>query len=132
MSSGPISRSPDLRKLVDQGFELEIRAGHLVVTGIPYATTDRTVARGALVKELNLNGDVTGMPGNHVAMWAGSLPCDPAGVPLTGMVNGSTQREIAPGLIVDHTFSSKPEVVDPDYFEFVTRYVDMLEGPAQA
>src|SRR5215203_1596291 len=130
MSSGPISRRPDLRKLVDQGFELEIRAGHLVVAGIPYATTERTVARGALAKELN--GNVAGKPGNHVAMWAGSVPCDPDGVPLTGIVNGSQHREIAPGFAIDHTFSSKPEVPDRDYFEFVTRYVDMLEGPAQA
>jgi hypothetical protein len=132
MSSGPISRSPDLRKLVDQGFELDIRAGHLVVSGIPYATTERTVARGTLVKELHLNRDVTATPGNHVAMWAGSHPCDPAGVPLTGLVNGSARKEIAPGLVIEHTFSSKSQVVDPDYYEFVTRYIDMIEGPAQA
>jgi hypothetical protein len=132
MSSGPISHSPDLRKLVDQGFELDIRAGHLVVSGIPYATTERTVARGALVKELHLDRDVTGKPGNHVAMWMGSHPCDPAGVPLTALVNNSNRKEIAPGLAIDHTFSSKPQVADADYFEFVTRYVDILEGPAQA
>jgi hypothetical protein len=132
MSSAPFARSADLRRLIDQGFELDIRAGHLVVSDVPYVTSDGTVARGVLATELHLEGDVTRKPITHVAKWVGAHPCDRSGVPLKALVNGNQRREIAPGLIIDFTFSSKPDVADADYFEFVTRYVDMFEGPAQA
>jgi hypothetical protein len=132
MSSAPISRSADLRRLVDQGFELEIRAGHLVVTGIPYVVALDTVARGTLVKELTLAGDVTAKPNNHVVMWTGSHPCDQAGVPLTGIGHGTGHRPVADGLTIDRTFSSKPPGGYTDYHHLVTSYVNMFEGPAQA
>jgi hypothetical protein len=134
MSSGPISRSPDLRRLADQGYELEVRAGHLLVSHVPYVTDQREVAFGTIVAQLNLANDVTAAPSTHVVMFAGAHPCDQAGARLRGLVNQSTRRELSPGLFIDHTFSSKPHPTGryADYYEQITTYVDILGGPAES
>jgi hypothetical protein len=133
MSSGLFARSPDLRRLIDQGFELEHRAGHLVVSNIPYVISGGAVARGSLVADLNLDGgDQTRKPKSHVVMWIGAHPCDRSGTPLKALVNDTQRKAVAPDLVIDLTFSSRPDPADADYFELVTRYVDMIEGPAQA
>jgi biotin operon repressor len=36
MSRKPINRSPDLLKLQEEGYDLEIRSGYLLVKGVPY------------------------------------------------------------------------------------------------
>lgn len=86
MSRQLISRSPDLRLLTEEGYEVEIRAGHLVIGHVPYVAADRTVKFGSLVAALTLAptpaGDVTTLPANHVAMFAGETPCDREGRPL--------------------------------------------------
>ncbi|MBO9749677.1 hypothetical protein J7431_21210 [Xanthomonas phaseoli pv. dieffenbachiae] len=58
MSSSLISRSPELQRLRDEGFDLDIRDNHLLVKGIAYVTVDKTVAVGTLVIALHLTADV--------------------------------------------------------------------------
>lgn len=36
MQSALISRSPDLLRLRDEGYEVEVRSGHLLVHNVPY------------------------------------------------------------------------------------------------
>jgi hypothetical protein len=132
MSSALFARSADLRRLIDQGFELAERAGHLVVSGVPYVLPDGTTHRGSLVAKLHAQGDQTRKPFNHVVMWIGAHPCDRAGKPLSALVNGTLQKAIGADLVIDLTFSSRPDTPDADYFDLFTRYIDMIEGPAQA
>ena len=63
MSEKLISRSPDLRRLRDEGYEVEIRHGFLVVHAIPYVTSERSVALGRIVTDLTLSGEATARPG---------------------------------------------------------------------
>ena len=49
MSQRPISLSPDLTRLRNEGFDLEIRAGYLLVKDVPYVNAAREVKRGILV-----------------------------------------------------------------------------------
>ena len=132
MSNSPISRSPDLQRLVADGYELEIVAGHLVVRSVPFVSSAREVRRGSLVSELTLAGDVTTTPSTHVIMFAGGIPCDKDGAALDKIINDKTRKKITDELGVDCSFSSKPPEGYPNYYEKVTRYVAMLEGHAQA
>jgi hypothetical protein len=132
MSNSPISLSADLKRLVADGYELEIVADHLVVRSVPFVSSAREVRRGSLVSELSLAGDVTKRPETHVIMFAGGIPCDKNGVPLDKIINDKTRKKISDELTVDCSFSSKPPEGYPDYHEKVTRYVAMLEGHAQA
>jgi hypothetical protein len=82
MSHRLINHSPDLKKLRDEGYDLEIRSGHLLVKDIPYVNSRREVARGVLVMTLTLAGDVTAQPDNHVVTFIGDHPCRADGVEI--------------------------------------------------
>lgn len=63
-----ISHSPDLTQLRDEGYDIEVRAGHLLVKGVPYVNGRREVRRGTLVTPLGeVSGDITRPPGDHTA-----------------------------------------------------------------
>ena len=130
MSPRPISHSEDLRRLVGQGFELEIRCGHLLVHHVPYVNPAREVQYGTLVMALTLAGEVTARPHNHVAWFAGDVPCDADGKPLDQLITGSRRRDLGSGVLVDHHFSRKPTGGYRDYEHKVTTYVGLLSGPA--
>ena len=130
MSATAISRSPDLSRLVHEGYEVSIQAGHLVVSGIPYVNSEREIKVGALVSTLNAAGDVTRIPSDHVAYFMGEMPCDENGERLVKVIHDETARDLAPGLPIVCGFSSKPPEPDPDYFEKMHRYAEIISGPA--
>ncbi len=132
MSPEPISLSPDLTRLREEGFDIAVKSGHLVIGSIPYVTPKREVAYGTLVTPLSLAGDVTTRPPDHVVMFAGEAPCHRDGCRIDRIIPDSTRREIAPGLWIDFTFSSKPPEGYADYYEKMTAYVRILVAEAKS
>ena len=132
MSQQLISRSPDLKRLQDVGYDLAISGGHLLIRDVPYVNTDGMVKRGVLVSELTLAGDITTTPSTHVAMFAGEYPCDKDSNRLERLVNNSRHQDLGEGIIIDHTFSSKPQGGYRDYYDKITTYIALLASPAQA
>lgn len=133
MSQRPISLSPDLKKLQDEGHDLEIRSGYLLVKDVPYVNSSKQVKRGTLVSKLVLAGDVTARPDDHVAHFIGEHPCREDGKEIEQIKNQSLTRTLADGVVIDHTFSAKPKPADTyeDYYAKVTTYVAMFERHAQ-
>lgn len=133
MSQRPISRSADLQRLREEGFEIEIRAAHLVVHSIPYLDAKGDVRRGTLVSELSLAGDVTQRPSTHVAMFAGDTPHDANGNALRHLI-GSNHQDLGDGVSYDHMFSSKPQPSGAyaTYYEKIMAYAVLIAGPAEA
>ena len=133
MYQQPTNRSSDIQRLIDDGYEIEIRNGHLTMTAVPYVTANGKVRRGTLVSTLNLVGDRTTAPETHVIMFAGEFPCDRTGKPLTKIANSSVRREIGGGLTIDHQFSSKPVSGSyADYHEKLSTYAAILSNEAAA
>lgn len=132
MSPSPISRSPDLCALADDGYDIGIVSGHLVVRDVPYVNADGQVKRGILVSTLDLAGDVTTRPSTHVVMFAGEYPCDRNGRQLVKIKCGTERKVISEGLVVDHSFSSKPTDGYRDYHHKMTTYAAIISGPAEA
>lgn len=132
MSRELISRSSDLKRLQDEGYDIEVRSGHLLVKHVPYVSSNKEVKYGVLVSALNLSGDVTTTPSDHVAMFAGDAPCDRNGQVLHQILHSSERRDLGDDVVIDHTFSSKPASGYPDYYGKMTTYVKILAGPAQA
>lgn len=132
MSQQPINHSPDLKKLRDEGYEIVIISGFLVMRNVPFVNSKREVKLADLVSELDLAGDVTIRPKNHVVHFTGEHPCDKNGVPLTKIVNSSSQNNLAEGLIAQHSFSSKPKEGYADYYEKMTTYATILASQAEA
>jgi len=132
MSHALISRSPDLRALRDDGYDVSIVANHLVVRGVPYVNSGRKVAFGALASELTLAGDLTARPSTHVVHFAGEYPCHSNGNPIEALRHGSGRNDLGSGLVVDHSFSNKPAAGYPDYYEKMTRYIQIISSEAAA
>jgi hypothetical protein len=133
MSRQLISRSWDLQKLQNEGYELEIKAGFLLVKGVPYVNSRKEVQRGTLVMKLVLAGDMTTKPDDHVAYFAGDHPCNADGTEIEKIKHGSGERTLADGVIIQHSFSAKPKPDDfyPNYHKKVATYAALLAGPAQ-
>ena len=83
MSLKLINRSPDLKRLRDEGYEIEIRAQSLLIHSVPYLDSAKSLRRGTLVSELTLAGDKTAQPGSHVTHFAGAHPCLRDGRPMS-------------------------------------------------
>lgn|SRR2546425_2685033 len=132
MSLGLISRSGDLKRLRDEGYEVELSNGYLLINHIPYVNGNKQVAYGTLVSTLDLVGDITARPSSHVALWLGDYPCDSKGSQLTKLVNSSAHEQIREGLVATYSFSQKPTGGYQDYYQKMTAYIRILEGEAHA
>jgi len=128
MSLTPIDRSPDLLRLRTAGYNIQVTGtGFLLVHDVPYVNGDRTIARGTLVSNLDLAGDVTVQPKDHTAKFIGAYPCDCHGNALAGLKHGEGPHPLADGLVANHSFSRMPVAGQySDYFEKMTTYVALL------
>lgn len=131
MSNSLISLNPDLSRLRDEGYEIEIVSNHLVVRNVPYINADKQIRRGTLVSVLDLAGDTTVTPSTHIIMFAGEMPCDINGNELN-LVCDSTPKKIGTDITVNYGFSRKPPNGYPDYHAKITAYVTFLSSHAQA
>ena len=133
MSQQLISLSPDLLRLQNEGFDIEVRSGHLLLKGVPYVNAQRELHSGTLVTVLQVNGDRTGPPHDHTLYFIGDHPCNADGSEIRGIKNATRQQELAPGLTVNHRFSAKPKPSGKyrDYHHQLTTYAALITGPAR-
>ena len=123
MSPELISRRADLQRLVEEGYELEVRSGYLVLHRVPYVTSERTVKYGQLVCPIT----ETGPPPDHTMSFAGEYPCDDAGAPIEALRHSSNRQELAEGLWVDHYFSARPVAgTYENYHHKMTHYAQVI------
>jgi len=133
MSQQLINRSPDLKQLRDEGFEMEIKGGYLLIHQIPYVNSSKEILRGSFVCNLDLvNNHQTTRPKSHVMYFIGEIPCDNNGATLSGILNSSTKQSFN-GIEIQHTFSSKHSIgYYDDYYKKVTTYSRILSNQAKA
>jgi hypothetical protein len=130
MSHQLISLSPDLKRLREEGYFIQIRGGLLVMRDVPYVNSHRQVRFGTLISSLNVAGDVTRTPDTHVAYFDGEFPCGSDGQPLHQIAHQSAAIDLGHGVSAKHSFSSKPASGYTDYYHKMTTYAAILAGPA--
>lgn len=131
MSQRRINRSPDLKRLRDEGYDIAIEGGYLIARDVPYVNARREVGRGTLVSQLDLAGDVTTKPRSHVVYFAGEHPCHNDGSEIRQIKHQSVRKTLTPNLTTDHSFSAKPHGGYTDYHHKMTTYIGIIAGPAQ-
>lgn len=129
-----VARSPDLKRLRDEGYDLRVLGGHVVVGSVPYVTSSRAVRRGLIVSSLELAQNEVKKPDDHTVWFQGEAPCDKQGAQLDRIIVDTGPHTIVDGLIANYRFSSKP--LDgkgyPDYYAKFTTYIRILAHEAQA
>ena len=128
-----INRSPDLKRLRDEGFEIAVKAGYLIVHHIPYVNAHREVKFGKLISPLSLNNNVTIKPDNHVINFMGEYPCNNDGTIITGIQHSAQMNQpLFDGMVINFSFSNRPTNGYDNYYEKITRYVDIISAPARS
>lgn len=130
MSPAPFSRNPDLKRLRDEGYFVQIQGGVLVMREVPYVDAQRQVRTGSLISSLTMAGDQTCSPDTHVIYWDGDYPCRPDGTPIQAISHAAGVFPLGHGLTAKFGFSSKPEGGYTDYHHKMTTYAGILSGPA--
>lgn len=133
MSQRLIDLNDDLRRLRDEGYNVDGQSGYLVVRDVPYVGDGRVVKFGTLIFKLDLAGDRTSAPTTHVAHFDGDYPCNADGSPIEKIRHQSSDTELAPGLLSRHSFSAKPTEMGryDDYHHQASTYCAILTGQAR-
>src|ERR1035437_945745 len=133
MSQQLISHSPDLKRLRDEGYEIEIKGGYLLVHHIPYLNNMKEIKYGVLVSELTLSSNtLTSKPNTHVIFFIGEYPCNKDGTIIAPIQHASQNKTLHEGITINHSFSNKPPNGYSDYYHKVTRYTDIISAPAKS
>lgn len=132
MSNKLINRSIDLKRLRDEGYEIEVRGGHLIVHHIPYVNSSREVKIGKLISTLLMSNDVTLKPDTHVISFMGEHPCNNDGSIITAIQHSVVNQQLFNDIILNHSFSNKPPNGYDNYYDKVTRYIELIIGAAKS
>ena len=131
MSIAPLARDEDVRRLLDDGYDVTITGGHLVVRRIPYATADKTVAYGQLAYPVTVSGDQVVSNTDHRIWFVGTAPCNEHGQQLS--CANPDAHAVDAGTAASFMLSSKPvSGAYPSQYEKVTAYVRIVSHPAMA
>lgn len=130
MSPAPFSLSPDLKRLREEGYFVQIVGGFLVMREVPYVDGRKQVRTGTLISSLTLAGDVARRPDTHVVHFDGDYPCNADGSRISEIANQTRDYTLGHGLTAKHRFSSKPEGGYANYYDKMTTYAAILSGPA--
>lgn len=129
MSQQLISLSPDLKKLRDEGYEVEIIGGHLVVHHIPYLNSNKELKLGKFIIRLTIQSGIAKYM-DHIVYFMGEKPCNIDGSTINSIINSSYKEKINDEIESDYLLSNKPINGYKDHYEQVKRYVDIISLPA--
>jgi hypothetical protein len=126
-----VDRSSDLVRLIEEGYDIEIRDENLLVHHVPYVNSAAEVEYGILVSDLSTNGERTIAPGRHEVWVVGSIPYDHQGNEVGGIADRD-QLDYGGGLVACCRLSLKPGGRMPvDYYEKISHYVRILSRYAR-
>jgi molybdopterin/thiamine biosynthesis adenylyltransferase len=127
MSLKQIALNPDIRRLVDEGYEVDIRSGYLLIHSVPYVDSQRNVMLGSIITDLTINADELLPQRDHQVWFCGEYPCHSNGSPIEAIRNVSETR-----LLVDDVTVNFGTNGYPDYYSKMKSYIDILSNEAKA
>lgn len=128
-----INRNPDLKRLRDEGYELGMHGGYLIIRHIPYVNCKKEVKYGILVSPLTLvNQTTVGKPASHTIHFAGEVPCNQDGSVISAITHSTPVVPIMEGLTANQLFSNKPPNGYVDFYDKFSTYIKILSAPAKA
>lgn len=129
MSQKQIDLSPDLKRLQNEGYELEVRDGYGIMSHIPYLTINGETKYANLISNIGFQGDIAKYDGQHIIYFTGEYPCDLNGNEINPIRN-SQNNSVFAGISVKYMFSNKPDGNYKDYYDKFTSYANIISAPA--
>ncbi len=135
MSHRLIALNDDLRLLRDEGYNVSVESGYLIVRDVPYVDSASVVHYdGLLATNLEIpDGDHTVPPQDHTIKFRGSYPHTHRGAPIEALRHSSDPVRINERITTQHSFSNKIDGrLYKDYHEKIANYVRVLGDEAVA
>lgn len=129
MSQELINHSDDLKKLQNEGYEIEVKSGYGIVSHIPYLKANGEIDYGTLVSSIAFEGDKAKYNGDHVIYFSGDQPCNTDGTEITQIKHRASNLVLA-GINVKRSFSNKPDENYKDYYEKFVNYINIISSRA--
>jgi hypothetical protein len=120
-----------LKRLRDEGYEVEVRGGYLIIHHIPYVDSNKEIGYGKLISTLNLNDDKTIKPETHVINFMGAYPCNFDGTKITAIEHCSLNQKLFEDIDLNYSFSNKPPNGYDNYYDKVFRYIEIISSQAK-
>lgn len=131
MLSTLVNHNDDIKRLLEKGYALSIDSNHLVVRDIPYLDMDKNLQWGAIVSILVFTDQQHVKQQDHQIFFCGGHPCELDGSSIRNLGGGPTNLRLASeDLVVQRSFSNKPNGGFKDWFEKIESYVTIICGPA--
>lgn len=134
MPANPTAPDPYIQRLVDECYEVTIDGGYLIVDRIPYVTSAREIAWGALICPYRNVDGVPQLDNDHQCWFTGSVPHQADGTSLAGPLVSEQQPQTVAGRLVQMRFSNKPEPIGDffdNHYKKVTHYIRKLSRHAR-
>lgn len=129
MSQELINHSDDLKKLQNEGYEIDVKSGYGIISHIPYLKANGEIDYGTLVSKIAFEGDKAKYNGDHVIYFSGDQPCNADGTEIT-QIKHSVSNSILVGINVKRSFSNKPDKNYKDYYEKFVNYINIISSRA--
>ncbi|HCV3302112.1 ThiF family adenylyltransferase [Acinetobacter oleivorans] len=100
--------NPSIKRLIEDGFEIEIRRQHLLVHSIPYLNQSREIKLATLVCPFVDNGEIDTPPQDHTMYFKGEHPYDGMGKEMSQVVNSENKSILFDDFNADYYLSNKP------------------------
>ena len=127
-----IARNQDLERLEESGYTLRFVDGFILVDDIPYINTEGHIKEASLALKLDLSGDSTVQPSDHVAYWTGEFPYKKSGGKLLALGESAHSQLLSDGTTINYMFSAKPTGGGyRDYEHKVKTYIEIIEREAR-
>jgi len=128
-----VNHNEDLKKLVDKGYAVSIIDNYLVVRDIPYLDDKKNLHIGEIVSKVIFINEVHVQLEDHQIFFCGSHPHELTGKPIANLGGGATNLYLSEsGIVVQRSFSNKPDAGFKDFFEKIESYVNLFSGPAMS
>lgn len=126
-----VNHNEDLKRLIDKGYAVSLVDSYLIVRDIPYLDDKHNLHIGVIVSKVIFTDEVHVRLEDHQIFFCGSHPYDITGKPIPNLGGGETNLFLSEiDIVVQRSFSNKPDGGFKDFFEKIESYVNILSGPA--
>jgi hypothetical protein len=121
--------SPDVQRLVDEGYAVSIDGQYIVVENVPYVSAADVVSYAAIISAYQEKDGIAQVI-DHTVWFTGTVPCTAKGESLAHVLVADTNPTVVAGRQALCRFSYKSERPDTldNYYNKLTHYVRKLQS----
>ncbi|MEN8358707.1 ThiF family adenylyltransferase [Acinetobacter towneri] len=124
--------NPSIKRLIEDGFEIDIKRQHLLVHSIPYLNQSREIKLATLVCQFVDDGETDTRPQDHTMYFKGEFPHDAVGNGMSQVVHSENKSILFDDFNADYYLSNKPNGQDfTNFYDKVVHYYTLFVSQAR-